>query len=183
MLVEEGTLQDETSPKEMVPTNRSPSYFYTSIGLHRSPSDAKLYMFSEGGLHMVVILYVDDLIITGSHHKRIYHAQELLQRDFEMTILGLMHFYLGIQVWKELGNIFISQSKYVGEILKVFGMVECKTIGTPMEVDLNLLMEDASPLVNDKLYQKLMGSLIFLCNTSLDINHLVGLLSRFSNKP
>ena len=157
--------------------------FFRSIGLHRSPSDANMYVFSEGGLHMVIILYVDDLIITGSHQERISHTQELLWREFEMTDLGLMHFCLGIKVWQEPGNIFISQSKYVGEILKAFRMTECKSVGTPMEVDLKLSMEDTSPLVDERLYQKLVGSLIFLCNTRPDINFAVGVLSRFSNKP
>jgi hypothetical protein len=157
--------------------------FFTSIGLERSPSDANLYVFSEEGLHMVVILYVDDLIITGSHQKRISHTQELLRREFEMTDLGLMHFCLGIEVWQEPSNIFISHSKYAGEILKVFVMTECKSVGTPMEVNLKLSAEDASPLVDERLYRKLVGSLIFLCNTRPDISYSVGVLSRFSNKP
>jgi hypothetical protein len=100
-----------------------------------------------------------------------------------MTDLGLMHFCLGIEVWQEPGNIFISQSKYAGEILKAFGMTECKAVGTPMEVDLKLSMEDTSPLVEERLYRKLVGSLIFLCNTRPDISYAVGVLSRFSNKP
>ena len=56
---------------------------------------------------MVMLMYVDDLIIAGSHQKRISHTQELLQREFEMTNLGLMHFYLGIEVWQEPNNILI----------------------------------------------------------------------------
>ena len=57
-----------------------------------------LYVFSEAGIHMVIILYVDDLIITGSHQERIAHTQEMLRREFEMTDLELMHFCLGIKV-------------------------------------------------------------------------------------
>ena len=100
-----------------------------------------------------------------------------------MTDLGLMHFCLGIEVWQESDNIFISQSKYTGEILKAFGMTKCKTVVTPMEVELKLSMEDASPLVNERLYRKLVGSLIFLCNTRPNVNYAVDVLSRFSNKP
>ena len=132
---------------------------------------------------MVVILYVDDLIITGSHQKRISQTQELLRREFEMTDLGLMHYYLGIEVWQEPDHIFISQSKYTGEILKAFEMTECKSVGTSMEVELKLSTEDASPLVDERLYRKLVGSLIFLCNTRPDIIFEVGVMSRFSNKP
>ena len=70
-----------------------------SIGLERSPLNSNMYMFNEGGLHRVLILYMDDLIITGSHHKRISQTQELLRREFEMNDLRLMHFCLGIEVW------------------------------------------------------------------------------------
>ena len=62
-------------------------------------------------------------------------------------------------------------------------MIECKIIGMPMEVELKLLTEDTSPLVDERLYQKLVGSLIFLCNTRPDISFAVGVVSRFSNKP
>ena len=126
---------------------------------------------------------MDDLIITGSHQKRISQKQELLRKEFEMTDLGLMHYYLGIEVWQEPDYIFISQSKYTGEILMVFGMTECKSVGMSMEVKLKILMEDASPLVDERLYRKLVCSLIFLCNTRPDINFAVGVVSRFSNKP
>ena len=99
-----------------------------------------------------------------------------------MTDLGLMHFCLGIEVWQEPGNIFISQSKYTGEILKAFRMTECKSVGTPMEVELKLTTEDALSLVDKRLYRKLMGSLIFLCNTRPDISFAIGVLSKFSIK-
>ena len=98
---------------------------------------------------MVVILYVDDLIITGSHEERISHTQEMLCQEFEITDLGLMHFCLGIEVWQGPDNIFISQTKYAREILKAFGMTECKAVATPMEVDLKLSVEDTSTLVDE----------------------------------
>ena len=69
------------------------------------------------------------------------------------------------------------------EILKAFGMSECKEIGTLMEVDAKLSVEDTSPLADIGSYIKLVGSLIYLCNTRLDIAFSIGVLSRFSNKP
>jgi len=99
-----------------------------------------------------------------------------------MTDLGLMHYCLGVEVWQEPDHIFISQSKYTGEILKAFGMTECKSVGTPMEVELKLSTEDTSPLVDERLYWKLVGSLIYLCNTRPDISFAVGVVSRVSKK-
>jgi len=152
-----------------------------SIGLKRSPSDANLYVFNKGGLHMVVILYVDNLIIIRSHQKWISHTHKFLWREFEMTNLKIMQFVLGIEFWLELGNIFVSHSKYSGEILKAFDMTKCKIFGTLMEVELKLLMEDASPLVDEILYRKLVGSLMFMYNMRLDIIYAVSVLSMFSN--
>ena len=100
-----------------------------------------------------------------------------------MTDLGLMNFCLGIEVWQEAGNVFISQMKYTGEILKAFGMNECKSVGMSMEVELKLSTKDTCPLADEKLYRKLVGSLIFMCNTRPDISFAVGVVSRFSNKP
>ena len=94
----------------------------------------------------------------------------MLGREFEITNLGLMHFCLGIEVWQEPNQIFISQQKYAGEILKAFGMAECKLVGTPMQVDVKLSTEDSSPLVDEVKYKRLANSLIYLCNTRLDIS-------------
>ena len=86
-----------------------------------------------------------------------------------MKDLGLLHYYLGIEFWQKLGEIFVSQQKYAKEILKAFGMSECKEIGTPMEVDVKLFVEDTSPLENIGSYKKLVGSFIYLCNTKPNI--------------
>ena len=108
--------------------------------------------------------------------------RESLSSEFEMIDLGLMHFCLGIEVWQKPGRIFISQQRYAREILKAFDMTECKDVVSPMEVNGKLSVEDASPLVDIREYRKLVGSLIFLCNTRPDISFAVGVLSRFSNQ-
>ena len=82
-----------------------------------------------------------------------------------MIDLGLLHYCLGIEVWQKSSEIFVSQQKYAKEILKAFGMFECKEIGIPMEVDKKFSVEDASPLADIGSYKKLVGSLIYLCNT------------------
>ena len=132
---------------------------------------------------MTIVLYVNDLLITGNDEDLIQQTRKALSTEFEMTDLGLLHYCLGIEVWQKSGEIFVSQQKYAKEILKAFGMSECKEIGTPMEVDAKLSVEDTSPLADIGSYRKLVGSLIYLCNTRPDIAFSVGVLSRFSNKP
>ena len=157
--------------------------FFLNCGFHRSWSDANLYVFHEKGKHVLITLYVDDIVITGDHEEKIKETQQQLSMEFDMTDLGLLHYCLGIEVWQEPGKIFISQQKYVGEILKAFGMSECKAVVSPMEINLKNSIEDPSPPVEINKYRRLIGSLIFLCNTRPDISFAVGVLSRFSSKP
>ena len=157
--------------------------FLRSIGFSKIYSDANVYVEKKDNYIVIIILYVDDLIIIGDNDDQIHHTQEQLKSEFEMTDLGLMHYCLGIEVWQQAGDIFISQRRYALEILKAFGMTECKPINTPIEANLKLPLEDGSPLVDTYKYRKLVGSLMFLTNTRFDISFAVGVLSRFSQKP
>ena len=107
----------------------------------------------------------------------------MLITDFEMTDSGLMHYCLVIEVFQEPSKIFISQRKYPWDISKAFGMIECNIMVSPVEFNVKLTSEDASPLVDACRYRELVGSLIYLCNTRIDIDYAIGVLSRFSNQP
>ena len=84
-------------------------------------------------------MYVDDLFITGNNNDHIFQVKQELQIGFEMIDLGLLHYYLGVEVKQREGIIFISQAKYIFGLLKKFGMEECKPTITPMEQKLNFL--------------------------------------------
>ncbi|KAL0456365.1 UNVERIFIED_CONTAM: Retrovirus-related Pol polyprotein from transposon TNT 1-94 [Sesamum latifolium] len=99
-----------------------------------------------------------------------------------MTDLGLMRYFLGIQVKQSLGRIFLSQEKYIDDLLKKFNMYHCKPISTPMALNEKLHIHDDGEKVDPSLYRKLIGSLHYL-NTMPDITHSVSLLSRFINEP
>ena len=75
-----------------------------------------MYVLKRDNYIVIIILCVDDLIITGGNEEQIHHIQEQLKSDFEMTDLGLMHFCLGIEVWQQESSIFISQRRYASEI-------------------------------------------------------------------
>jgi hypothetical protein len=76
-----------------------------------------------------------------------------------------MHYFLGIEVWQILENIFLNQGKYVVEILNNFDMLECKSMTTPMETNLNLLVDTLIELVDATLYRQIIGLLMYLMNT------------------
>ena len=85
---------------------------------------------------VIIVLYVDDLIIIGDHTHDIEITKDQLKQVFEISDLGLMHYFLGMQVWQEEGRIMLSQTKYALDVLKKFNMSDCKPTKTPCEVGL-----------------------------------------------
>jgi hypothetical protein len=82
-----------------------------------------------------------------------------------MKYLGLMYYFLGLEVWQSSKKIFFNQGKYAIEILKSFDMLECKSMNTPMETKLEILVDTSSELVDATLYRQIIGSLMYLMNT------------------
>ena len=107
--------------------------FFLKLELLRSHADSNLYTLVADGLIVFVIIYVDDLIIIGSHKQRISSFMADLNREFEMTDLGLLHYFLGFEVWQTRKGIFLSQHKYCLEILRRFGMVSSRAISFAMD--------------------------------------------------
>ena len=95
----------------------------------------------------------------------------------------LMLYFLGLEVWQSLEKIFLNQGKYVVEILKRFDMLECKSMNTPMETKLKLLVDTSSELVDGTLYRQIIGSLMYLTNTNPDIWFFVNTLSQYIVEP
>jgi hypothetical protein len=100
-----------------------------------------------------------------------------------MKDLGLMHYFLGLEVWQSLERIFLNQGKYAVEILKRFDMLERKSMNTPMEMKLKLMVDTSSELIDSTLYRQIIGSLMYLTNTRPDICFVVNTLSEFLVEP
>ena len=84
------------------------------------------------------MVYVDDLLMTGNNESYIASIKKELRKGFEMTDLGYVHYYLGIEVTQHPMSIFLSQKKYIGDLLNRFGMDQCNPLTTPMEKNLKL---------------------------------------------
>ena len=95
---------------------------------------------------------MDDLFLTRNE-KHIKDSKKNLAKEFEMKDLGLMHYFLGVEVWKILEGIFLNQGKYAVEILKIFDMLDCKVMATPMDTNLKLLFDETSELVDMTHYR------------------------------
>ena len=100
-----------------------------------------------------------------------------------MKDLGLMLYFLGLEVWQSSEGIFLNQGKYVVEILKRFDMLECKAMGTAMDSNLKLLADDSSELVDVTQYRQIIGLLMYLTSTRLGIHFVVNTLTQYLVQP
>ncbi|XP_019054183.1 PREDICTED: uncharacterized protein LOC109115040 [Nelumbo nucifera] len=103
--------------------------------------------------------------------------------EFDMSDLGMMHYFFGIEVIQSAAGNFISQKKYVQEILDRFQMKNCNSISTPTEVDLKLMKDSEGKKVDNTLFKQIVGSLMYLTATRPDIMYAVSLISRYMERP
>jgi hypothetical protein len=117
--------------------------FPMSLGFNKSKADSNLYYKVVDDGPMILLLYVDDMFLTGDE-KLITESKRNLATKFEMKDLGTMHYFLGLEVWQRPSEIFLNQGKYTVEILKRFKMMDCKAMPTPMVTNMKLLSDTSS---------------------------------------
>jgi hypothetical protein len=156
--------------------------YLQQMGFEKSEADPNLYYILVGEDPLILVLYVDDLFLTGSE-KLIEGCKRDLASEFEMKDIGLMHYFLGLEVWQRTGQIFLGQGKYAVDILRRFEMTDCRPMSTPMTTNLKKLDASESELVDPTLYRQLIGSLMYLVNTRPDICFVVNTLSQFMVEP
>lgn len=100
---------------------------------HFNLDDATLFVKKVRKIMVYLVVYVDDLLMTRNNESYIASIKKELKKGFEMTDLGHLHYYLGIEVTQDPKYIFISQYNYIGELFKRFGMVDRNPISAPME--------------------------------------------------
>ena len=112
---------------------------------------------------------MDDLIFTGSNPSMFDDFKKTMATEFEMTDIGLMAYYLGIEVKQKEEGIFISQESYAKDILKKFRMDDCNPVSTPVECGVKMSKYDEGERVDATLFKSLVGSLRYLTCMRLDI--------------
>eukprot|EP00253_Pinus_taeda_P022230 PITA_22230 len=158
--------------------------YLMKMGFTRGEADPNLYFKVEDDKPLTLVPYVDDLFLIGAD-PLIHKCKRELASEFEMKDLGLMHYFLGLEVWEKLGEIFLSQGKYVVKLLERFGMVDCKPVTTLMELNFKKLCGSAAgpELGNASEYRQLIGALMFLVNSHPDICFVVSTLSQYMVEP
>jgi hypothetical protein len=153
--------------------------FLIDIGFSRCHSDPNVYTKKVGSHLIILFLYVDDLILTSSDSKLLNHVKINLKKKFEMTDLGFLHYFLGLQVLQTNEGNFLSQSKYACDLLHRFHMDDCKPTPSPFQSGVKLTATYTSLEVDATLYRQFVGSLLYLTHTRPDISFFVGLVSRY----
>lgn len=149
----------------------------------KCPYEHALYIKAQSGDILIVCLYVDDLIFTGNNPSMFEEFKKDMSNEFEMTDMGLMAYYLGIEVKQEDKGIFITQEGYAKEVLKKFKMEDANPVGTPMECGSKLSKHEKGENMDPTLYKSLVGSLRYLTCTRPDILYVVGVVSRYMEAP
>ena len=127
---------------------------------------------------MILVIFVDDIIFGGNDDESEEFAEEM-KKEFEMSMIGEMKYFLGLQIVQNKEGIFISQTKYLKDLLKMFGLETCKPIGTPMVTRHKLSTKDETPTIEQKKCRSMIGLLQYLTHTRLDIENAVGIDARF----
>ena len=112
-----------------------------------------------------LIVYIDDIIVTGDDLEAIVLLKKSLSKEFEINDLDALKYFLGIEVAKSKHEIFISQRKYILNLLQEICMLGCKSNDTPIDPNLKLDEDPNGTLVDEGSYQRLVGKLIYLCYT------------------
>lgn len=128
-------------------------------------------------------VYVDDLVITGGNPRDISTFKEEMKATFKMSDLGLLHYYLGLEVTQMGSGITVCQSAYAAKILEGAGLTGCNPCNTPMESRLKLSKSSSTSPVDATKYRSIVGSLRYLVNSRPDLAFSVGYISRFMENP
>jgi hypothetical protein len=153
------------------------------LSFDRNPLEHAVYRRSHSDGYLLVGVYVDDLIITGPNKANIDAFKKEMMSSFSMSDLGLLSYYLGVQVTQEKGVITLCQSSYTLKILEQAGIKGCNPCNVPMENRLKLSKNDKAPPVDKTKYRSVIGSLRYLVNTRPDIACYVGIVSRYMEDP
>ena len=154
-----------------------------SFGYHQNNSDHTLFLKKQHGKIIALIVYVDDMVVTRNDPDERKALQSYLSSEFEMKDLGHLKYFLGIEVSRFDKGIFLSQRKYALDLLQETGMSACQPADPPVEERLKLYVETNQVPVDKGRYQRLVGRLMYLAHTMLDLAYALSIVSQFMHNP
>ncbi|XP_020978111.1 uncharacterized protein LOC110271503 [Arachis ipaensis] len=159
------------------------SKFLIEKGFRRGKVDTTLFIMIENKNILLVQVYVDDIIFGSTNESFCKFFSNLMQSEFEMSMMGELNFFLGLQIKQGKEGTFVGQTKYCKELLKRFGMDNAKAMDTPMSTTCYLDKDDQGKNIDVKKYRGMIGSLLYLTASRPDIMFSVCMCARYQTNP
>jgi len=157
--------------------------FLVNQGYRKGGTDKTLFVKDNNGRLMIARIYVDDIVFGGMSNKMVQHFIQQMQSEFEMSLVGELTYFLGLQVKQMEDTIFISQSKYAKNIVKKFDLDNGGHKRTPAATHLKLTKDESGISVDQSMYRIMIGSLLYLTASRPDIIFAVGVCARYQAEP
>jgi hypothetical protein len=154
-----------------------------TLGFTASLADASLFVLHTGSTTVYLLLYVDDIIITGNNSTVVSDVISQLSTTFELKDLGPLRYFLGLQIEYKRVGLFVHQQKYLTDLLHKFHMPDCKTASTPIATTTPLSTDSDDALSDPTPFRSLVGALQYATFTRPDITFAVNRVCQFMNKP
>ncbi len=148
-------------------------------GFQTSNVNFSLYVKRTDHGIVVIVIYVDDLIITGDSDADIFDLKKLFKQKFETKDLGELRYFLGIEIIQSPKRIWLLQRQYALNKLSIYGMTGYKPISIPLEQNVKLSADQADLVEDTTIYMRIVGSLIYMTITRPDLSYAVGVVSQF----
>ncbi|KAG7592301.1 Integrase catalytic core [Arabidopsis thaliana x Arabidopsis arenosa] len=152
-------------------------------GFSQTRSDYSLFVYSKKGISLRILVYVDDLIISGNSPAEIQTFKNYLSTCFHMKDLGFLKYFLGLEVARSPAGIYLCQRKYATEIVTEAGLLGCRPAGSPIDQNHRLSLANGPELADPQTYRRLVGRLIYLLATRPDLTYAIHILSQYMQHP
>jgi hypothetical protein len=176
--------------KDLYGLKQAPRAWYSRLdkylqqaGFRKGSADNNLYIKVSQGNILLIEFYVDDIIFGSDDDRLSQKFAKYMQSEFEMALLGELSFFLGLQICQSNQGIFISQTKYIKEMIKRFGMEDCKPVITPMQTSCKFSKDDDSKSTDQRKYRSMIGILLYVTASRPYVMQEAGQVARFQAAP
>ena len=159
------------------------THYLLNRGFKRGYADWTLFVKNDEDYFLVAQVYVDHIVSGATIDDRAIEFSEEMKKEFQMSMVGELTFFLGLQVKQKKKDIFVSQEKYIRNIVKKFGLDSKKHASTPMSSSTKLNVDSSGVEVGPTLYRSIIGSLLYLTASRPDIAFSVGVCARYQAAP
>ena len=175
--------------KDMYGLKQAPRAWYERLtqflvdqGYKKGGTDKTMFVKDDNGRLMIAQIYVDDIVFGGMSNKMVQHSVQQMQSEFEMSLVGEVTYFLGLQVKQMEDTIFISQSKYAKNIVNKFGL-DGGHKRTPVATHLKMRKDESDVSVDQSMYRNMIGSLLYLTASRPGITFVVEVCARYQAEP